>query len=240
MNILEFVNFSCFYKNKKQYITALDGIDLLVKQGDFVAIVGESGSGKSTLLKCILGLADYFDGELRIEGTPVDRFDIKKSNYGFVGQDFRLNPHLTVFENIAYPLRVLHAPNDEVIRRVEEIAGFMGIELLLPRKPKQISMGQAQRAAIARAVIKNPTLICFDEPFSNLDDKTAVQLRTLIRKIHLKFQSTILFVTHNMDEAFSLGDYVVVLENGKITEKGPRHELMEDPKSTLLRGYFGK
>jgi len=227
MSTIEFQDFSCFYKYKKEYITALDHIDLSVESGELLVILGQSGSGKTTLLKCILGLCDYISGQLYIDGTSIDDFRLQSSNIGYIRQELNLYPHLTVYENIAFPLRMIHTPQAEVDRRVKELAALLEIDWLLTRKPKQLSGGQLQRVAIARALIKNPVTVLFDEPFSAIDPTLRTELRQLVKKIHQTFGCTILFVTHDLTDALNLAQRVVILEEGKIEAVGTPRELMQ-------------
>ena len=231
MNAIEFQNFSCFYKNKKEYVTALDHISLSVAQGELLVVLGQSGSGKTTLLKCILGLCDYISGELFIDGTAIDDFRLQSSNIGYIRQELNLYPHMTVYENIAFPLRTIHTPQAEVDRRVKEIAGLLEIDWLLTRKPRQLSGGQLQRVAIARALIKNPVTVLWDEPFSSIDPKLRTEMRLLVKKLHQTFGCTMLFVTHDLTDALSLADRVVILEEGKI-------EAVGSPQELLQKGYL--
>lgn len=227
MDAITFQDFSCYYKHKKEYITALDHINLTVKRGELLVVLGPSGCGKTTMLKCILGLCNYIGGELLIDGVSTDHFQVHNSNIGYVRQEFSLYPHMTVYENIAFPLRTIHTAQEEVDRRVKEIANLLEIEWFLTRKPKQLSGGQNQRVALARALIKNPVTVLFDEPFSNIDPTLRTQLRLLVKKIHDAFGCTILFVTHDLSDALSLADRVVILENGKISAIGTPQELTE-------------
>lgn len=227
MSTIEFQDFSCFYKYKKEYITALDHINLSVESGELMVILGQSGSGKTTLLKCILGLCDYISGQLYIDGTSIDDFRLQNSNIGYIRQELNLYPHLTVYENIAFPLRMIHTPQAEVDRRVKELAALLEIDWLLTRKPKQLSGGQLQRVAIARALIKNPVTVLFDEPFSAIDPTLRTELRQLVKKIHQTFGCTILFVTHDLTDALNLAQRVVILEEGKIEAVGTPRELMQ-------------
>lgn len=227
MDAITFQDFSCYYKHKKEYITALDHINLTVKRGELLVVLGPSGCGKTTMLKCILGLCNYIGGELLIDGVSTDHFQVHNSNIGYVRQEFSLYPHMTVYENIAFPLRTIHTAQEEVDRRVKEIANLLEIEWLLTRKPKQLSGGQNQRVALARALIKNPVTVLFDEPFSNIDPTLRTQLRLLVKKIHDAFGCTILFVTHDLSDALSLADRVVILENGTISAIGTPQELTE-------------
>lgn len=227
MDAITFQDFSCYYKHKKEYIPALNHIDLSVKRGELLVILGPSGCGKTTMLKCILGLCNYISGTLYIDGISTDDFQIQAGNIGYVKQELSLYPHLTIYENIAFPLRTIHATQEEVDRRVKEIANLLEIEWLLTRKPKQLSGGQNQRVALARALIKNPVMVLFDEPFSNIDPTLRTQLRLLVKKVHNTFGCTMLFVTHDLADALSLADRVAILDNGTLLAIGTPQELTE-------------
>lgn len=227
MHAIEFCDFSCYYKTKKTYLTALDHIDLAIAAGELLVVLGQSGSGKTTLLKSILGLCDYISGQLYIDGVPTDDFRLQGSNIGYVRQELNLYPHLTVYENIAFPLRMIHTPQEEVDRRVKEIAALLEVEWLLTRKPRQLSGGQLQRIAIARALVKNPLAVLFDEPFSGIDPALRTEFRLLIKKVHKALGCTIVFVTHEEADAYSLADRVVILEEGRVQAVGTPRQLME-------------
>ncbi len=237
MGAIEFKDFSCYYENKKAPIQALSNIDLSVRQGEFLAIVGESGSGKSTLLKACLGLADLFTGELLMDGLPIEQLDLKTGRYAYVKQEYSLYPNKNIYENIAFPLRAMKTPQAEVDRRVKAVAKTIGMELFLTRKPKQLSGGQQQRVAIGRALVKNPTFLFFDEPFSNVDPQLRAGLRALVRDIHRQYRPTVLFVTHDLQEAFFLADRIVVLENGTIAEIGVPEQLRTAGVSAFIRNF---
>ncbi|MBO5078375.1 MAG: ABC transporter ATP-binding protein [Oscillospiraceae bacterium] len=230
--------FSAFYVNKKEQITALDKLTFSVDRGELFVVVGQSGSGKTTLLKSILRMIPYVDGELLVDGVSIDDMDIKTCNFAFVDQEVTLYPNKTVYENIAFPLLMSRTPYEEIDRRVKEIADIMDIRWLLTRKPKQLSGGQHQRVGLARALIKNPDLLLLDEPFSNLDPETRRQMRTFLRQVHQTYHTTILFVTHDLSEAFSLADRMLVLNDGKIEVMGTPRELIDDPRSELLEVFL--
>lgn len=231
-------DFSAFYVNKKEQFTALSKLNFSVDRGELFVVVGESGSGKTTLLKSILRMIPYVDGEMLVDGIPIDDLDIKTCNFAFVDQEVTLYPQKTVYENIAFPLLMNRTPYEEIDRRVKEIAEIMDIRWLLSRKPKQLSGGQHQRVGLARALIKKPDLVLLDEPFSNLDPEIRGQMRQLLRQVHLQYHTTILFVTHDLGEAFSLADRMMVLNNGKIEVIGSPTELIENPRSELLEVYL--
>ncbi len=238
MKAIELKNFSCFYKVKKDYITALSNVDLEVDEGELLVVVGESGSGKSTLLKSCLGMADYYGGELLVDGIDVENVDLKSGKFAYVNQDFALYPNLTVYENIAFPLRIMRASQKEVDRRVKEMAEMMGISFLLTRKPKHISIGQQQRVAIARALIKNPSFVFLDEPFANVDAVFRKELRDLVKKIHSELKQTMIFVTHDLNEAFYLAERIAVFDEGRLVELGSPDEIRQSPKSDLMQSFL--
>lgn len=230
--------FSAFYVNKKEQVTALDKLTFSVDRGQLFVVVGQSGSGKTTLLKSILRMIPYIDGEMLVDGIAIDDLDIKTCNFAFVDQEVTLYPKKTVYENIAFPLLMNRTPYEEIDRRVKEIADILDIRWLLTRKPKQLSGGQQQRVGLARALVKKPDLVLLDEPFSNLDPQIRLQMRQLLRQLHQQYHTTILFVTHDLGEAFSLADRMMVLQEGKIEVIGTPKELMDNPRSELLEVYL--
>ena len=239
MQYIQFDDFSAYYKQKKVYAAALDHLSLRIEKGEFFVVVGASGSGKSTLLKCILGLNRDIEGDLYIDGVSIDDMNAKDGNMAYVTQEIALYPHLTVYENIAFSLRLMHTPQDEVDRRVKEIAELAQIKWLLTRKPRQLSGGQQQRVAIARALVKHPQLLLFDEPFSNIDPALRLELRQLVKAVHRRLGATTVFVTHDLSEAFFLADRIAVLEEGNVVQIGIPNELRENPQAALLQAFFG-
>lgn len=241
MEAIKVENFSCYYKlDKGGYVTALDKVSFSVESGELLTVVGESGGGKSTLLRCMLGLNEYTSGELLLDGVPVDEVDVADNNMAYIRQEIVLYPQMTIYENIAFPLRMMHTPNAELDARVKAIAETLDIRWLLTRKPAQLSGGQQQRVALARALVKRPQYILFDEPFANVDPAMRSQLRLLIKKLHEKDSATMVFVTHDIDEAFFLGDRILVLENGKVDAFGTPDELRACRTSELLNEHFGR
>lgn len=238
MEIIIFEDFSCYYKNKTGYTKALDHLDFSIESGELFVIAGKSGCGKTTLLKCILGQCEYMEGKLFVDGVSMEDFDVKSGNIGYVRQETDLYPHMTVYENIAFPLRMIHTAQSEVDRRVKEIADKLDIRYLLTRKPRQLSGGQHQRIAIARALVKDPSILLFDEPFSNIDPTLRGQLRQLVKRLHQEYQTTMLFVTHDLEEAFSLADRILVLDNGRVEEIGVPIDMVHNHKSELLKEFL--
>ena len=238
MQYIKLDDFSAYYKHKKVYAAAIDHLSLEIEKGEFFVVVGASGSGKSTLLKCILGLNRDIEGDLYIDGVSIDDINPKDANMAYVTQEVALYPHLTVYENIAFSLRLMHTPQDEVDRRVKEIARLVQVKWLLTRKPRQLSGGQQQRVAIARALVKYPQLLLFDEPFSNVDPSLRLELRQLVQTIHRQLGATTVFVTHDLTEAFFLADRIAVLEAGNVAQIGTPEQLRENPQAELLRAFF--
>lgn len=239
-HLLEFKKFSAYYKQKKNYVVAVDEVTFYVEDGEFLVIVGPSGCGKTTLLKSILGLNATTSGEAFFNGQKLTASKKGEKQFAYVAQDYSLYPTMTVYENIAFPLRMMHTPYDEVDRRVREIAKLLEIDWLLSRKPKQLSGGQHQRVAIARALIKNPRIVLFDEPFANLHPDLRFQMRELVRKIHKEQRVTFVFVTHDLTEAFALADRMIVMKDGAIEQSGTPQEIMDNPKSDFVKEFLGK
>ena len=240
MEIIRLNNFSCFYQNKKEYVTALDNVSFSIERGEFFVIIGESGCGKTTLLRSCLGLAPYYEGDIFVDGVSIDEMDLKRGRYAYVSQEIGLYPNLTVYKNIAFPLSVTHTLPQEIDKRVKKIAAELGIDFLLSRKPSQLSIGQQQRVAIARAMIKDPTIMYFDEPFSNLDPVLRLELRSVVQKLHETYGTTVVFVTHDISEALSIADRIAVLEKGKLLEIGTPEYLVQNGKSELIKGFLNK
>lgn len=240
LKIIKANAFSCYYKINGERTKILKELDFDIQKGEIFVVVGESGGGKTTLLKCIAGLCNFLEGELIVDGVSQDDFDITSSNIGYVRQEYVLYPHMTVYENIAFPLRSMKTPQQEVDRRVKEIADALDIRWLLTRKPKQLSGGQHQRIAIARALVKKPNILLCDEPFSNLAPDMRFELRNVIRKINKVYGTTIVFVTHDLNEAFSLADRIMVLTDGRVEDIGTPELLRYRTKSELIKGYVAQ
>jgi multiple sugar transport system ATP-binding protein len=237
---IAFKDFSAFYKYKKQYYIALDKINLNIRNGKITVVVGPSGCGKTTLLKCVAGLHDLTEGELLSDGENVESLLPNARNIAYVAQEYSLYPQMTVYDNIAYSLKLMKTPYAEIKERVTKIAKELEIEWLLTRKPKQLSGGQQQRTAIARALIKQPSLILFDEPFANLERPLRLQMQQLIKDIHAMQKQTIIFVTHDLTEAFFLADEIVVLDNGCVVQVDSPEEMEKHPKSDFVKEFLQK
>jgi multiple sugar transport system ATP-binding protein len=218
---------------------AVRGIDLDIADKEFVVLVGPSGCGKSTTLRMIAGLEDVSEGEVLIGGEEVTDVPPKDRNIAMVFQNYALYPHMSVYENMSFGLRLKKFPRDEIARRVENAARILGISELLERKPRQLSGGQRQRVAMGRAIVRDPKVFLFDEPLSNLDAKLRVQMRTEIKKVHQKVRTTTVYVTHDQVEAMTLADRVVVMNNGRIEQIGTPGELYHSPATGFVAGFIG-
>ncbi len=220
-------------------VEAVRGIDLSISDHEFVVLVGPSGCGKSTTLRMIAGLEDISGGEISIDGYVVNDVPPKDRDIAMVFQNYALYPHMTVAENMSFGLRLKRFPKPEIKRRVDEAARILDITELLERKPKALSGGQRQRVAMGRAIVRNPKVFLFDEPLSNLDAKLRVQMRTEIKKVHLKVRTTTIYVTHDQVEAMTLADRVVVMNKGRIEQVGAPTELYNHPKTRFVAGFIG-
>src|SRR5919199_600810 len=218
---------------------AVAGIDLDINDREFVVLVGPSGCGKTTTLRMIAGLEEATSGEIYIGDQLVNDVPPKDRDIAMVFQNYALYPHMTVYENMSFGLRLKKFPKPEIKERVENAARILDITDLLGRRPKQLSGGQRQRVAMGRAIVRNPKVFLFDEPLSNLDAKLRVQMRTEIKKVHQKVMTTTVYVTHDQVEAMTLADRVVVMNQGKIDQIGTPHELYHVPQTKFVAGFIG-
>jgi multiple sugar transport system ATP-binding protein len=232
------VNLRKIYK-KYDEVEAVRGIDLDIADHEFVVLVGPSGCGKSTTLRMIAGLEDITGGEILIGGDVVNDVPPKDRDIAMVFQNYALYPHMTVFQNMSFGLRLKRFPKAEIKKRVDEAARILDITELLDRKPKQLSGGQRQRVAMGRAIVRNPKVFLFDEPLSNLDAKLRVQMRTEIKKVHQQVRTTTVYVTHDQVEAMTLADRVVVMNGGNIEQVGTPHQLYHNPRTRFVAGFIG-
>jgi len=217
----------------------IKGVDLEVNEGEFVVFVGPSGCGKSTLLRMIAGLEDVTDGEIIIAGKEVKNLPPVKRGIAMVFQSYALYPHMTVFENIAFPLRVERLPNEQVKERVGRAAKVLQLESRLEHRPGMLSGGQRQRVAIGRAIVREPKIFLFDEPLSNLDAALRSEMRIELMELHKRLGSTMVYVTHDQVEAMTMADKIVVLNAGKIEQVGSPLELYHDPDNLFVAGFIG-
>ncbi len=218
---------------------AVSGIDLEIKNNEFVVLVGPSGCGKSTTLRMIAGLEEVTEGEILIGGELVNDVPPKDRDIAMVFQNYALYPHMTVFQNMSFGLRLRKYPKDDIKKRVEEAAEVLGITDLLNRRPKQLSGGQRQRVAMGRAIVRNPRVFLFDEPLSNLDAKLRGQMRIEIKRVHQHLKTTTVYVTHDQVEAMTLADRVVVMNSGLIDQVGTPGELYHSPRTRFVAGFIG-
>jgi multiple sugar transport system ATP-binding protein len=228
-------------KLEKRYgaTSVVHGIDLDVADREFIALVGPSGCGKSTTLRMIAGLEEISGGEIRIGDRVVNDLPPRSRNISMVFQSYALYPHMTVKENMGFSLKIAGRPQDEIEKRVVEAARILDLGQLLERRPSQLSGGQRQRVAMGRAIVRNPDVFLFDEPLSNLDAKLRTQMRTEIKKLHAKVQSTIIYVTHDQVEAMTLSDRIVIMRDGHIEQVGTPDEVFKRPATRFVAGFIG-
>ncbi len=220
-------------------VVAVAGINLEIADGEFLILVGPSGCGKTTTLNMISGLETPTSGEVRINDLIVNDLDPGERDLGMVFQDLALFPHMSVFENIAFGLRVKKMPVEEIRKRVRDAAGTMRITKLLNKRPSQCSGGEAQRVALARTVVRNPSVFLMDEPLSSLDAKLRVDMRTEIKHLHEQIKATFVYVTHDQAEAMTMADRIIVMRDGHIQQSGGPLDIYGRPANQFVAGFFG-
>lgn len=243
MPIVKFEDISLTYSKKKNTNQVLNDLNVKFENGKINVILGESGCGKTTLLHLISGVLNPSKGRIYFDDVDITDFSIRDRNIALVNQNITLYPHLNVFRNIAFPLTHTSASGEEIKQRVYEISKLLHIEHLLTRKPKQISLGQAQRVCIAKAIIKRPYVFLFDEPFSNLDEPLRLELRSELKKCLIDLQTTSIFVTHSIKEAMAIGDCIYIMDKGEIVEKIEASKLLKARSSVakeLIKNEFGE
>ena len=218
---------------------AVKDFNLEVEDKEFIIFVGPSGCGKSTTLRMIAGLEDISSGDLIIDGKVVNDVEPKDRDIAMVFQNYALYPHMTVFDNMAFGLKLRKVPKAEIKQKVEEAARILDLEKLLDRKPKALSGGQRQRVAMGRAIVRNPKVFLMDEPLSNLDAKLRVQMRSEIASLHNRLGATIIYVTHDQTEAMTLGTRIVVLKDGVIMQVDSPQKLYNEPNNLFVAGFIG-
>ena len=218
---------------------AVDDLDLEITDGEFMVLVGPSGCGKTTALRMVAGLEEITGGLVRIGGGVVNDLSPKNRDIAMVFQNYALYPHLTVYDNIAFPLKIGKVPKAEIRRRVDEAAGILGLQPLLKRKPRTLSGGQRQRVAMGRAIVREPSVYLMDEPLSNLDAKLRVQMRADIKRIQSNLGVTTIYVTHDQVEAMTMGDRVAVMRRGELQQVAPPEELYHRPLNVFVGGFIG-
>jgi len=227
---------------KKSYtkgVPVIHGVTTTIADGEFIVIVGPSGCGKSTLLRMIAGLETITEGEIAIGGRVVNQVEPKDRNIAMVFQNYALYPHMTVYENMSYGLRIRRMPPAEINERVQRAAKILELGPFLQRRPRELSGGQRQRVAMGRAIVREPAAFLFDEPLSNLDAKLRVQMRLEIQKLHRQLRTTSIFVTHDQVEAMTLADRMIVMNLGIAEQIGRPIEVYEDPNSLFVAGFIG-
>ena len=217
----------------------IHGISCDIKDGEFIVILGPSGCGKSTVLRMIAGLEVISAGEISIAGQVVNQLEPADRDIAMVFQNYALYPHMTVYKNMAYGLKIRRMPKDEIDRRVRNAAKILELTEFLDRKPRQLSGGQRQRVAMGRCIVREPRVFLFDEPLSNLDAKLRVQMRLEIRKLHEDLRITSIYVTHDQVEAMTLGDRLIVMDNGYAAQIGSPLEVYERPATRFVAGFIG-
>lgn len=225
-------NVSVSYGKKDNRVPVLEGINVLLLNKKFNVILGPSGCGKTTLLKAVMGIIDY-DGEILFDGISSKELTLAEKNLSYISQDIVLYPHMTIFDNIAFPLKSIKASRDEIIERVYDIAAKLELTDCLSRKPKHLSGGQQQKVAFARALVKKPNICLFDEPFSNLDIPTRTEARHFLKKLLNEMGITVIYVTHDLEEAMSLADKIIILKDKGVEFDGSSEELLESNNELL-------
>ena len=227
------------YKIYDGGVTAVTDFNLEIEDKEFIILVGPSGCGKSTTLRMIAGLEDISKGELYIGDMLANDVAPKDRDIAMVFQNYALYPHMTVYDNMAFGLKLRKTPKEEIRERVQEAARILGMEQYLDRKPKALSGGQRQRVAIGRAIVRDPKVLLMDEPLSNLDAKLRNQMRAEIIKLRQRIDSTFMYVTHDQTEAMTLGDRIVVMKDGRIQQVGTPQEVYDHPRNLFVAGFIG-
>ncbi|MDP3042299.1 MAG: sn-glycerol-3-phosphate ABC transporter ATP-binding protein UgpC [Candidatus Omnitrophota bacterium] len=220
-------------------VTAVNKVNLGIENKEFMIFVGPSGCGKSTILRMIAGLEEISSGDIYIGDKRVNDVPSKDRDIAMVFQNYALYPHMTVEENMSFGLRLRHISKQEIGQRVNETAEILGIKRLLNRKPRELSGGERQRVAVGRAIVRKPMVFLFDEPLSNLDAKMRVQMRTEIHKLHIRLQTTIIYVTHDQVEAMTMGDRIAVMKDGLIAQLGDPIDVYDHPKNKFVASFIG-
>lgn len=230
-----------FNKVRKEYGSSVivDDVDIVFPHGSLTVLVGPSGCGKSTSLRMLAGLEEISGGEITIDGRIVNGLEPKDRDVAMVFQNYALYPHLSVLENIAFPLRATKSPRSDALKRAQEVADSLGLGALTSRKPKDLSGGQQQRVAIGRAIIREPSVFLFDEPLSNLDAKLRVETRFELMQIQRRLGITAVYVTHDQEEAMTMSDRMVVMRDGKVAQSGRPEEIYARPNSVFVATFVG-
>lgn len=238
---LKLVNVSKVYKGKKKSedVRAVDNFNLSINKKEFVVFVGPSGCGKSTTLRMIAGLEDISEGELYINGELMNKVEPKYRNVAMVFQNYALYPHMTAYQNMAFGLKNMHIPKDEIDSRIMKAVKILDIEHLLKRKPRAMSGGERQRVALGRAIVRTPQLFLLDEPLSNLDAKLRAQMRVEITKLYEQLDTPFIYVTHDQVEAMTMGTIIVVMKKGVVQQIDTPENLYDFPRNRFVAGFIG-
>ena len=220
-------------------VVALDSLDINIVDKEFLVLVGPSGCGKTTALRCLAGLEEITEGEILIGDQVVNDIAPKDRDIAMVFQSYALYPHMNVFDNMAFGLKLRKTPKEEIKKRVDDAAQILGIEHLLKRKPRELSGGQRQRVAVGRAIVREPKVFLFDEPLSNLDAKLRVQTRTEISKLHNRLQTTFIYVTHDQTEAMTMASRIAVMNHGILQQLDTPQKLYDEPANLFVAGFIG-
>src|SRR5438552_3842408 len=220
-------------------VVAVNEVDLEIRDKEFLVLVGPSGCGKSTILRMIAGLEELTDGSIYIGERLVNDVAPKDRDIAMVFQNYALYPHMSVYDNLAFGLKLRKTPKDEIRRRVNEAAQILGLQNLLARKPKQLSGGQRQRVALGRAIVREPQVFLMDEPLSNLDAKLRVQTRAELIKLHRRLQTTVIYVTHDQVEAMTMGSRIAILRDGVLQQLDTPSEVYANPANIFVAGFIG-
>ncbi|HUF07602.1 MAG TPA: sn-glycerol-3-phosphate ABC transporter ATP-binding protein UgpC [Candidatus Binatia bacterium] len=233
------VTFEHLYKRYGDDVIAVNDLNLEVGDGEFICLVGPSGCGKTTALRCVAGLEEISDGRLLIGDRVVNNVAPKDRDIAMVFQSYALYPHMSVYDNLAFGLKLRKLKKDDIDRRVKEGAAILGLERFLDRKPRALSGGQRQRVALGRAIVREPSVFLMDEPLSNLDAKLRVQTRAEIARLHQRLGTTTIYVTHDQVEAMTMGDRIAVMRDGLLQQVGTPQELYDHPVTIFVAGFIG-
>jgi ABC-type sugar transport system ATPase subunit len=220
-------------------VTAVDDLSLEIGDQEFVTLVGPSGCGKTTTLRMIAGLERPTAGQIHFDGQAVEHLPANQRDVAMVFQSYALYPHMNVWENMAFPLRMMRVGRAEIEARVKTAAAMLGIEALMERKPRELSGGQRQRVALGRAIVREPAVFLMDEPLSNLDAKLRVQTRAEIKRLHLELKKTFIYVTHDQAEAMTMSDRIAVMDHGRLQQYGTPREIYDRPRNQFVAGFMG-
>jgi multiple sugar transport system ATP-binding protein len=233
------VVFDGVYKRYANQVIAVNDMNLEIKDKEFMVLVGPSGCGKSTALRMIAGLEEISDGSISIGGRVVNNVAPKDRDIAMVFQNYALYPHMNVFDNMGFALKLRHMPKEQIRQRVESVADGLGLKHLLLRKPRQLSGGQRQRVALGRAIVREPQVFLMDEPLSNLDAKMRVETRALINRLHQRLQTTTVYVTHDQVEAMTMGDRITVMKDGILQQVDTPRNIFNNPANMFVAGFIG-